>query len=169
MMIWSEAPHVMNRAFMRSLLVEESFAYGFTIAFWGSGLLLINEYGLLHTTGLLEYAIGAITGFGVLAIATFGGAVDTIEVQDPPSYFVLAGIHYLSGLIPIIAIHLLLSGPLGKETTLFLAGMAVDVLYNVVCRARRSTIRTRLDHRTPLRTLEIPVKSSTVNRSRVIQ
>lgn len=57
------------------------FAYGFTIAFWGSGLLLINEFGLLHTVDLLEYAVGAGTGFGLLAVATFGGTVNTVYVD----------------------------------------------------------------------------------------
>lgn len=115
---------------MRSLLVEESFAYGFTIAFWGSGLLLIDEYGLLHTRGILEYAVGAITGFGLLAVVTFGGAVDTVEVDQPPSYYVLAGIHYLSGLVPIGVTHFLVGATLGKGITLFLSGAAVSVLYN---------------------------------------
>lgn len=116
---------------MRNLLVEESFAYGFTIAFWGSGLLLINEFGLLHTVGLLEYAMGAITGFGLLAIATFGGAVNTVDVDGTPSYFVLAGIHYLSGIVPIVVTHFLLFLALGKGLTLFLAGALVSILYNL--------------------------------------
>lgn len=121
----------MNRAFMRNLLMEESFAYGFTIAFWGSGLLLINEFGLLHTVGLLEYAVGAVTGFGLLAVATFGGAVNTVEVDGSPSYFVLAGIHYLSGIVPIVVTHFLLFLALSKGLTLFLAGALVSILYNL--------------------------------------
>lgn len=121
----------MNRAFMRSLLVEESFAYGFTIAFWGAGLLLINEYGLLHAVGLFEYAVGTVTGFGLLAVATFGGAVDTVELDGSPEYFVLAAIHYLSSLVPIGLTHLLLGAAAGKALTLFLAGAIVSVSYNL--------------------------------------
>lgn len=37
---------MMNRVFMRNLLIAESFAYGFTIAFWDSGHFLIDQYGL---------------------------------------------------------------------------------------------------------------------------
>lgn len=122
---------MMNRDFMRTLLVEESFAYGFTIAFWGSGLLLVNEYGLLHTVGILEYAGGAITGFGVLAVVTFGGAIDTVDIDGTPAYFVLAGIHYLSGLVPIGITHFLIVATLSKALTLFLAGMIVSICYNV--------------------------------------
>lgn len=112
---------------MRGLLVEESFAYGFTIAFWGSGLLLINQYGLLDTIGLLDYAVGAITGFGLLAVVTFGGAVNAVEAAEPPTYFVLAGIHYLAGLVPIGLKHLLGALALGKALTLFLTGLLVSV------------------------------------------
>ena len=120
----------MNRDFMRGLLINESFAYGFTIAFWGTGLLLINEYGLLSVVGLLEYAGGAVTGFGVLAIVTFGGAVETAEIKAPPSYYILAGVHYLAGLVPIGLTHGLLAVPLGKTLTLFLAGILVSIFYN---------------------------------------
>lgn len=116
---------------MRTLLVRESFAYGFTIAFWGSGLLLINEYGLLHAGGIMAYAVGAITGFGVLAVATFGSAVDQIEVDSTPSYVVLAGIHYLSALVPIAMTHFILLAALGKGLSIFLTGATVSIFYNL--------------------------------------
>lgn len=116
---------------MRSVLVEEAFAYGFTIAFWGSGVLLINEFGLLHTPGILTYAGGAVTGFGALAVVTFGGAVDTVEMESTPSYYVLAGIHYLAAFVPIVLVHLVIAAAFGKSITLFLAGALVSVCYNV--------------------------------------
>lgn len=76
---------MLTRYFMRTVLVEESFAYRFTSAFWGSGLLVSHEFGLLHKLGILEYAGGAVTGFGLLAILTFGGAVDTVDMEATPS------------------------------------------------------------------------------------
>lgn len=121
----------MNREYIRNLLIEESFAYGFTIAFWGSGILLINEYGLFHTIGVLAFAAGAVTGFGVLAIASFGGAVDAVETEQSPQYFVLAGIHYVSSLVPILITHLILVLPLGTFVSLFLAGSNVSMFYSV--------------------------------------
>jgi len=116
---------------MRGLLVEESFAYGFTIAFWGTGLLLINKFGLLHTFGILEYAVGTVTGFGLLAVTTFGGAVDTVENPSAPEYHILAGIHYLAALVPIGAAHLIVAASLSKGLTLFLTGSVVSVGYNI--------------------------------------
>lgn len=122
----------MNTEFVRRLLVDESFAYGFTIAFWGSGLLLIKEYGLLGTPGIFAYAIGAITGFGVLASITFGGPVDRVEMEQSPAYVLLAAIHYLACLVPIGVTHVLVAASLRKAVTLFLTGASVSVLYNVV-------------------------------------
>lgn len=124
----------MNSTFtqsLRRLLEEEAFAYGFTIAFWGSGLLLIEEFGLLHTVSILEFATGAITGFGVLAVATFSGAADTVAVDSPPSIHVLAVLHYLATLVPIGITHFMIAAPLGKGLTLFLTGILVSVGYNV--------------------------------------
>lgn len=121
----------MNRTFMRNLLVEESFAYGFTIAFWGSGLLLIEEFGLLHTVSILAYATGTITGFGLLSLATFGSPAEAVDADASPEYHVLAAVHYLAALVPIGITHYVIAAPLGKYATLFLAGGLVAVCYNV--------------------------------------
>lgn len=121
----------MDRAFIRGLLVEQSFAYGFTIAFWGSGLLLIEEYGLLHTVAILSYAVGAITGFALLAVASFGGVFTTVEPDGNTQYVLSAGIHYLACLVPIVGTHLVLAAPLGRGVSLLLAGANVSVLYNL--------------------------------------
>lgn len=121
----------MNREFMRRLLVEESFAYGFTIAFWGSSMLLINRYGLLHAVGVLEYMGGAVFGFGVLALLTFGSVINPIEDDPQPRYFVLTGVHYLAGAVPVIATSLLIDIGMGQGVTLVLAGAGVSMLYNL--------------------------------------
>ncbi|MFB6303457.1 MAG: hypothetical protein ABEH78_11440 [Haloferacaceae archaeon] len=120
----------MNRAFVQRLLVEESFAYGFTIAFWGSGVLLVGEYGVLRTLGVLSYAVGAITGFGLLAVASFGGVFATATPDRSPRYVVLAGIHYLASLVPIVITHVLVAAPVGRLPSLFAAGINVSLSYN---------------------------------------
>lgn len=121
----------MNRQFLRRLLVEEAFAYGFTIAFWGSGVLLIDTFGLPSTPGVAAYAAGAVTGFGLLAVATFGSPIRAVDPGTAPEYPVLAAIHYLSAFVPIGATHLLLAAGLPKLPTLFLTGAAVSVGYNL--------------------------------------
>ncbi|QHS17548.1 hypothetical protein [Halopenitus persicus] len=121
----------MNREFLRRLLVEEAFAYGFTIAFWGSGVLLIDAFGVFGIGGVLAYATGAITGFGLLLVGTFEGVLESIDVDGDPSYHVLAGIHYVAALVPIVTAHLLVRMDLGETLTLFLVGIAVPVWYNL--------------------------------------
>lgn len=120
----------MDRQFVRRLLIDEAFAYGFTIAFWGSGLLLVKTYGLLNLGGILAYAGGAITGFGLLAVATFGSPVETVETDTSPEFLVLGAIHYLAAFVPIVLTHYLLLAPFGRVVTLALVGANVSVSYN---------------------------------------
>jgi len=115
---------------MRTLLVEESFAYGFTIAFWGSGMVLVNEYGFLDVVGVLGYVTGTVTGFGLLALLTFGGAVNAVEFGSSPRYFVLSGIHYIAGAVPIVSTYLLVESVPNETVAVFLSGVCVAVLYN---------------------------------------
>jgi hypothetical protein len=121
----------MNREFLRRLLVEEAFAYGFTIAFWGSGMLLVDAFGVFGTRGVLAYAVGSVTGFGLLLVGTFDGVLESIEVDGDPSYHVLAGIHYVAALVPIVTAHLLIRAELGETLTVFLVGVVVPVWYNL--------------------------------------
>lgn len=44
---------------------------------------------------------------------------------------VLAGIHHLSGVVPIGITHFLLRAALGKGLTIFLTGATVSICYNV--------------------------------------
>lgn len=126
----AHSPRV-DRQFVRQLLVDEAFAYGFTIAFWGSGVLLIDAFGIPGVQGVFAYAAGTVSGFGALAVATFGGPIQTVEHDTAPEYLVLTAIHYLSALVPIGATHLLVTAGLGELVTLFLAGAAVSVGYNI--------------------------------------
>jgi len=54
-----------------------------------------------------------------------------VEFNSAPGYFVLAGIHYIAGVVPVLATHLLIDAPLTKMSTLVLAGLCVSVLYNI--------------------------------------
>jgi hypothetical protein len=134
----------MNRTLLRGILVDESFAYGFTIAFWGSGLLLIERFGVLASPGVIAYATGAITGFALLAVTTFGGAIDTLELESSPSYHVLAAVHYLAALVPIGLTHFLIEVPIGARVTIFSAGLCVSVCYNLTA-ALEETVSKRVE------------------------
>ena len=162
----------MDREFVRGLLVEASFAYGFTIAFWGSGVLIVNEYGLPHTPGVLAYAVGAVTGFGLLirscvvrddrrsrpgdrryivthdrtTAASFGGVFTRVTPERTPQYVLLAGVHHLASLVPIVVTHLVLIAPVGTFGSLFLVGTNVSVVYNIAAAMEESVSEWMLQH-----------------------
>jgi hypothetical protein len=120
----------MSREFLRSLLIGEAHAYGFTIAFWGAGIQIIRAFGMLDIWTILTYGSGAVTGFGILIIASVGAAVSEVEYGNP-RYVVLGTLHYAAALGPIAATHVILElSGLSKLVSVFLAGMVVSILYN---------------------------------------
>ena len=119
-----------NKNYMRSMVSGESRAYGFTIAFWGSGALLINEFGAPDIFLALSFGFGAILGFGLLALSLFGTKSEA-QTEDK-AVLVLATIHYLSALAPMIFTHLVIQTGLPVEIKFLFGGMGVSVLYNVL-------------------------------------
>lgn len=112
------------------MLIDESRAYGFTIAFWGSGTVLVNAFGAPNMIEALTYGFGAVVGFALLAITTFDEPTRTVNRKEP-QFPILATIHYLASLLPIV-----ISGLLVKLapalTAFFLSGMTVSVMYNLL-------------------------------------
>lgn len=112
------------------MLAGESRAYGFTIAFWGSGAVLINSFGMPGVFQALVYGLGAVTGFGILAVMSFGGATKEVE-KDESEYLALATVHYLASLAPIAFAGLL--ARTGRPfPAFFVGGLGVSLLYNLL-------------------------------------
>lgn len=120
-----------ERNYLQSLLAGESRAYGFTIAFWGSGAMLINAHGVPGIERALLYGLGAVTGFGVLAVAAFGKTGKKVDYENP-EYIVLGMIHYIAALIPIYLSYLINSSALTPGWKFFLSGMVVSTVYNIL-------------------------------------
>ena len=114
---------------LRNLLIGESRAYGFTIAFWGSGSMLIREFGLPTFGEAIVYGTGAITGFGILAIIAFESSLTRFE-DEKGSTVVLSMFHFMAALLPIIAAHLLVSAFSNPITAFFTTGLSVSIVYN---------------------------------------
>jgi len=111
------------------MLAGESRAYGFTIAFWGSGALLINEFGAPNIFMALSFGFGAVLGFGILTLSAFNSG--RAESSDE-AILLLSTIHYLSALIPMIVTHGLIQLETASEPTFLLAGLSVSMLYNLL-------------------------------------
>lgn len=118
----------MKTSFLRQTLAQESKAYGFTIAFWGSGALLIAENGLPSLLEALAYGGGAVTGFGLLTLLVYHQALGKPEYQDS-NIVILSMIHYLSALLPVV-VTFYLAG-IGSPWSFLLSGAAASILYNL--------------------------------------
>lgn len=118
----------MRANFLKSTLAQESRAYGFTIAFWGSGALLIKEAGLPTLLEALSYGGGAVLGFAALTVLVYGSALKKAEYEDD-SIVVLGMVHYLAALVPVIIAHYLAQLP--APQSFLLTGFAVSTTYNL--------------------------------------
>jgi hypothetical protein len=112
------------------MLASESRAYGFTIAFWGSGTMLINSHGLPGLEQALLYGFGAVLGFGALSVLTFRGT-EKID-YDRPDIAVLGMVHYLAALVPIALSSLITSLSIAVWVQFFLSGFLVSSVYNIL-------------------------------------
>lgn len=120
----------MTQKFLKSMLAEESRAYGFTISFWGSGAVLVNSFGTPDTVLALMYGLGAVTGFGILAVNSFGGVTEEVEREDS-TYMALGTIHYLASLVPIVIAGFIASH-LNAFSAFFIGGLSVSLIYNLL-------------------------------------
>jgi len=91
----------MNKDFLRSALEKESRAYGFTIAFWGSGAMLISEHGLPSLIEALSFGGGSVLGFGLLTLIAYHRALGQPNHEED-KIMILGMVHYFAALIPII-------------------------------------------------------------------
>ncbi len=118
----------MRNNFLRSTLAKESRAYGFTIAFWGSGAALIKAFGLPTLIEALSYGFGAVLGFGILSIIAYRKALGTPDYEEK-DIMVLSMVHYIAALIPVAAAFQL--NFLGPVKAHLATGMAASLLYNL--------------------------------------
>jgi len=63
-------------------LLAEGRAYGYTLTVWGSGAMLIKEFGLPTHGDVFAFAGGALAGMALLAAIAFDGLFGT-EVSRP--------------------------------------------------------------------------------------
>ena len=120
-----------EKDYLQAVLAGESRAYGFTIAFWGSGALLINGFGVPNFIEAMSYGLGAVTGFGLLALIAFRSTLTTVE-ESEITPVVMSMIHYLASLIPIIVASVIVENVESSVTAFFLAGCSVSMIYNML-------------------------------------
>ena len=118
-----------KRSYLRGLLAGESRAYGFTIAFWGSGSILINQFGVPNFIEAVSYGSGAVTGLALLALIAFKSTLTTIDNVETKN-LVLSTIHYLAALIPLVVSKIIVDNTTNAAIAFFLSGTSVSIVYN---------------------------------------
>lgn len=118
----------MKTNFLKATLAGESRAYGFTIAFWGSGAMLIKEAGLPTLLEALAYGGGAVLGFAALTLLVYGSALKRASYEEN-DIVVLGMVHYLAALVPVAAAAYL--SQLEAPLSFLLTGFAVSTTYNL--------------------------------------
>lgn len=118
----------MRKNFLRETLASESKAYGFTIAFWGSGVLLVNYSGMPALHQALMYGLGAITGFAALTLYSYRSGFSEVNYEES-DVMVLSMVHYVAALLPIAVTYY--TGRLQSPYNFFITGFCVSMLYNL--------------------------------------
>jgi hypothetical protein len=119
-----------ERGYLRSILTGESRAYGFTIAFWGSGATLIKANGLPEIQQALLYGVGAVLGFGVLTLAVLREEEESSPGNE--SYLILGALHYIASLVPITLVYLAVNSGIPELSQFLLSGLIVSFTYNIL-------------------------------------
>lgn len=117
----------MNRRFLKDTLARESRAYGFTIAFWGSGAMILNQLGVPTALEIITFGIGSVLGFGLLTLYVYRDALNPVKDEDV-KIVALSMIHYIAAVIPIVGAYFLASLP-GLWAYLT-TGMLTSIGYN---------------------------------------
>jgi len=116
--------------YLRAILVGESKAYGFTIGFWSSGMVLVMMDSMNDFLNVFSFGLGAVIGFGILSLVAFRGVLKTATVEQN-EFMVLSTVHYFAALVPMVLTYLILSYVPGN-TGLLLAGISVSLSYNLL-------------------------------------
>ncbi len=118
---------------LRKNITNESVAYGYTLAVWGSGALLLNSFQT-SPADILSFVIGGVTGFALLSIIAFKGLVTHVDIDEDNDYVPASMIHILASLGTVIANYTIITQlPQPSKILLFLiVGVNTTFLYNLM-------------------------------------
>lgn len=112
-------------------LTDESKAYGYTLSIWGSGASLINAFGFPSGMEVMLYVLGAVVGFGLLAVAVYGGMLGAVANLRDEEMVVASMVHLLAALGTVGA-SVVIANTLSAVPAFFLTGVNASVTYNLL-------------------------------------
>ncbi|MDY6768957.1 MAG: hypothetical protein SVW02_02520 [Candidatus Nanohaloarchaea archaeon] len=119
------------RGRLRINLIDESKAYGYTLVIWGSGAALIDAFGFPSAMKVMLYVLGAVVGFGILALIVYGNVFRRVENIRDDAMVAASSIHLIAAL-GTIAVVMLFADTLPVAWSFFLAGVNATVTYNIL-------------------------------------
>lgn len=116
---------------LQTNLTDESKAYGYTLVIWGSGAILIDTFGFPGSVQVATYILGAVVGFGILAIAVYGSVFRRVTSVKDEAMIVASTIHFIAAL-GTIGLSGVLVSTLPELWGYFLTGVNATVTYNLL-------------------------------------
>jgi len=83
-------------------LLDESWAYGYTLTIWGAGAFLIAEYGVPSHLDVLGYVTGSLVGFAALTYYSFGGLLVHIDREGRDVRSAIEMVHLFATLCNLV-------------------------------------------------------------------
>lgn len=122
------------RSQLRRNITGESLAYGYTLAIWGSGALLLNSFDTLPFD-VLAFVFGGVAGFTALAFLAFRTFVGQVEYAKNEDFVVASTIHIFGSLGTVLVNYAIITqapASIQKEVIFLLVGFNATFLYNIM-------------------------------------
>lgn len=85
-------------------LLDESWAYGYTLTIWGSGAFLIAEFGVPTHVDVVAYITGSLLGFAALAWYSYGGLTVSVDREPRQVETVAEMVHLAATLLNLLLV-----------------------------------------------------------------
>jgi hypothetical protein len=84
------------RAALGTIVAASAAPYGYTISVWSSGAVLLGSHGIPSVAEVFAFLAGALTGFGVMALAAHGALTRTEPLDRAPDRVIAGALHWLA-------------------------------------------------------------------------
>lgn len=126
---------MLSRERLRGVLVDEAWAYGYTLTIWGAGALLIAEYGVPSQLDVLGYVAGSLVGFGLLTWYAFRGLLVGVEHERrdvrTAAQMVHLGATFLNLVGALVFVRLAHGVGVPEPVTFALVGFQATIVYSL--------------------------------------
>lgn len=112
---------------LRSAVGSSAAPYGFTLAVWTTGAVIINARGMPSAFNALEFAAGAVLAFALVGFLAFGDLAGN-SGEEQPKTALWGNFHFLSVGLAIGA-AVLVTGLLNTDLVWLLASLASTACY----------------------------------------